>query len=193
MQPVLMMIPSLKHVWLFSAAFILPSHVCNTSPSKTITGPFAAGDQITSADATLFPTMAFCDFILPKYFGWKGLWETRPKLKVGIKLSDSLPLMGSSCMAQRIALHGIRFVLAALVRVIFTNPAPSFGFPEGVVGGCQCGRGGRTGHWRGEYLPTKAGRCGMVWAGRYGWGRAVRYGSICLIHSVMINGVRSNE
>ena len=25
--------------------------------------------------------MLFCDFMLPKYFGWKGLWDTRPKLK----------------------------------------------------------------------------------------------------------------
>lgn len=24
--------------------------------------------------------MVFCDFILPKYFGWTGLWSTRPKL-----------------------------------------------------------------------------------------------------------------
>ena len=40
-------------------------------------GPFLVGDEITAADAALFPTMVFCDLILPKYFGWKGLWDTR--------------------------------------------------------------------------------------------------------------------
>ncbi|GAX77121.1 hypothetical protein CEUSTIGMA_g4567.t1 [Chlamydomonas eustigma] len=48
---------------------------------KAIVGPYAAGDDITAADGALFPTMVFCDFMLPTYFGWTGLWETRPKLK----------------------------------------------------------------------------------------------------------------
>lgn len=36
-----------------------------------------AGSSITAADGALFPTAVFLDFILPTYFGWKGLWETR--------------------------------------------------------------------------------------------------------------------
>jgi glutathione S-transferase len=43
-------------------------------------GPFVAGPEITAADGALFPTLLFCDFILPTYFKWTGLWSTRPRL-----------------------------------------------------------------------------------------------------------------
>jgi glutathione S-transferase len=33
-------------------------------------GDFAAGETKSAADAALFPTLIFCDFLLPKYFGW---------------------------------------------------------------------------------------------------------------------------
>ena len=29
------------------------------------------GQTKSSADAAIFPTLIFCDFLLPKYFGWK--------------------------------------------------------------------------------------------------------------------------
>jgi glutathione S-transferase len=31
-------------------------------------GPFLGGNEISLADATLFPTMLFCDFMLPQFF-----------------------------------------------------------------------------------------------------------------------------
>ena len=40
-------------------------------------GPFVAGSEITAADAALFPTFVFFDFILPTYFGGLG-WAWRP-------------------------------------------------------------------------------------------------------------------
>lgn len=43
-------------------------------------GPFAAGPEITAADGALFPTLLFCDFILPTYFKWTSLWTSRPRL-----------------------------------------------------------------------------------------------------------------
>jgi glutathione S-transferase len=33
--------------------------------------PFLCGNEISLADATLFPTMVFCDFMLPQFFGYK--------------------------------------------------------------------------------------------------------------------------
>ncbi len=43
-------------------------------------GPHAVGDALTPADASLYPTLLFCDRILPSQFGWEGLWEKRPRL-----------------------------------------------------------------------------------------------------------------
>ena len=33
-------------------------------------GDYVAGETKSAADAALFPTLIFCDFLLPKYFGW---------------------------------------------------------------------------------------------------------------------------
>ncbi|CAL55097.1 Glutathione S-transferase, N-terminal [Ostreococcus tauri] len=35
-------------------------------------GDFIAGEVRSGADAAIFPTLIFCDFLLPKYFGWKS-------------------------------------------------------------------------------------------------------------------------
>ncbi|EFJ50701.1 hypothetical protein VOLCADRAFT_88491 [Volvox carteri f. nagariensis] len=43
-------------------------------------GPYVAGDQVTAADAALFPTFVFFEFILPTYFGWGDVFAGRPKL-----------------------------------------------------------------------------------------------------------------
>ncbi|KAG2500784.1 hypothetical protein HYH03_001546 [Edaphochlamys debaryana] len=43
-------------------------------------GPFMAGSEVTSADAALFPSFVFIEFILPKFFGWKDVFAGRPKL-----------------------------------------------------------------------------------------------------------------
>jgi glutathione S-transferase len=44
-------------------------------------GPFIAGDSPSFADAAVFPTLIFMDFLLPKYFGWKSAFEGRPALE----------------------------------------------------------------------------------------------------------------
>ena len=43
--------------------------------------PFVAGDAPTFADAALFPTFVFMEFILPRHFGWADVFAGRPKLK----------------------------------------------------------------------------------------------------------------
>ncbi|GIL70070.1 hypothetical protein Vretimale_3346 [Volvox reticuliferus] len=45
-----------------------------------VEGPYVAGSQVTSADAALFPTFVFFEFMLPTYFGWKDVFAGRPKL-----------------------------------------------------------------------------------------------------------------
>jgi len=35
-----------------------------------VEGAFICGDEPTSADAAVFPTLIFCEFLLPTYFGW---------------------------------------------------------------------------------------------------------------------------
>lgn len=39
--------------------------------SSAASSPFLCGDRLSLADATLFPTMVFCAYMLPKFFGWK--------------------------------------------------------------------------------------------------------------------------
>lgn len=46
-----------------------------------VDGPFMVGDSISGADATLFPTITFMNFILPAFFGWKSIFTGRPKLE----------------------------------------------------------------------------------------------------------------
>ena len=36
-----------------------------------VKGRYVCGQTKSSADAAIFPTLIFCDFLLPKYFGWK--------------------------------------------------------------------------------------------------------------------------
>lgn len=48
--------------------------------NRLVKGPFVAGDHLGLADAALFPTLAFCRFILPQYFGWEDLFAQRQQL-----------------------------------------------------------------------------------------------------------------
>ncbi|KXZ55975.1 hypothetical protein GPECTOR_2g1527 [Gonium pectorale] len=45
-----------------------------------VQGPYVAGSEVTAADAALFPTFVFFEFILPTYFGWADVFAGRPKL-----------------------------------------------------------------------------------------------------------------
>lgn len=48
-----------------------------------IVGPFMAGERITHADLTWFPTSIFMEFMLPRVFDWSPIFyetETFPKL-----------------------------------------------------------------------------------------------------------------
>jgi glutathione S-transferase len=45
-------------------------------------GPFLAGAEMTYADTAIMPTFVFCNYILPRYFGWPTIFENRPKLEV---------------------------------------------------------------------------------------------------------------
>ena len=42
-------------------------------------GPFVAGREPSTADAALFPTYVFIEYILPKHFGWKDVFAGRPR------------------------------------------------------------------------------------------------------------------
>lgn len=44
-------------------------------------GSFLCGNEISLADATLYPTMVFCKFMLPQFFGWKDEEILGPKLE----------------------------------------------------------------------------------------------------------------
>ncbi|KAI3431581.1 hypothetical protein D9Q98_004631 [Chlorella vulgaris] len=44
-------------------------------------GPFVAGADISFGDAALFPTFVFFTEILPKHFGWPGVFSGRPRLE----------------------------------------------------------------------------------------------------------------
>jgi glutathione S-transferase len=44
-------------------------------------GRYCVGEEMSYADTALLPTMIFCHYILPKYFGWPSIFENRPKLK----------------------------------------------------------------------------------------------------------------
>ena len=39
--------------------------------SSIIKGPYVSGNDMGLADAALFPTLTFCNFMLPEIFGWK--------------------------------------------------------------------------------------------------------------------------
>eukprot|EP00667_Euglena_gracilis_P019457 EG_transcript_20863 len=42
--------------------------------------PYLAGSEPTAADAALFPTAVFLNFILPRHFGWASAFDGCPKL-----------------------------------------------------------------------------------------------------------------
>lgn len=44
-------------------------------------GPYICGPDMSYADTAILPTFVFCNYILPKFFGWPGIFEERPKLQ----------------------------------------------------------------------------------------------------------------
>jgi glutathione S-transferase len=44
-------------------------------------GPYLVGEELSSADAALFPTFVFMTFILEGIFGWEDVFKGRPKLR----------------------------------------------------------------------------------------------------------------
>ena len=48
--------------------------------NKLVKGPYVSGDQMGLADAALFPTLTFVQFILPQLSGWKDIFEQRKQL-----------------------------------------------------------------------------------------------------------------
>jgi len=43
-------------------------------------GPFLCGSEVSLADATLYPTVVFCMFMLPQFFGWSESDFLGPRL-----------------------------------------------------------------------------------------------------------------
>jgi glutathione S-transferase len=54
-----------------------------------VVGPYVCGEEMSYADTALVPTVVFMAYILPKFFGWPGLWEDRPKLEAWWKLMNA--------------------------------------------------------------------------------------------------------
>merc|ERR1719362_2661199 len=48
---------------------------------RQVRGPFMAGDRITHADMTWFPTAVLMDFILPRVFGWPDVFQEQTHKK----------------------------------------------------------------------------------------------------------------
>lgn len=46
-----------------------------------VEGPFVTGSEVSYADAALFPTFVFFNWMLPSKFGWSGVFIGRPKLE----------------------------------------------------------------------------------------------------------------
>jgi len=44
-------------------------------------GPYMCGDTLSYADSAVLPTLVFCNFILPRYFGWSTIFKDRPQLE----------------------------------------------------------------------------------------------------------------
>ena len=44
-------------------------------------GPFVAGREPSTADAALFPTYVFVEYLLPKLFGWDDVFAGRPRTR----------------------------------------------------------------------------------------------------------------
>ena len=45
-----------------------------------VCGPLMADGQVSAADIAAFPLFTFLVYILPRFFGWKDVFEGRPKL-----------------------------------------------------------------------------------------------------------------
>lgn len=45
-----------------------------------VDGPYIVGDEMSTADFSLFPTFVFMTYCLPRHFGWADLFAGRPKL-----------------------------------------------------------------------------------------------------------------
>jgi glutathione S-transferase len=43
--------------------------------NSLIKGPYVSGSSMGLADAALFPTLTFCNFMLPQFFGWKQAFK----------------------------------------------------------------------------------------------------------------------
>ena len=59
-----------------------------------VQGPYLAGDEITHADITWYPTTIFMEFMLPKAFGWPQIFhenEHFPKLTKWHQLLTAQP------------------------------------------------------------------------------------------------------
>ena len=46
-----------------------------------VVGPHVIGDELSSADAAIFPTLVFMNFMLPRFFKWADVFKGRPHLK----------------------------------------------------------------------------------------------------------------
>lgn len=76
-----------------------------------IKGPYVSGSTMGLADATLFPTLTFCNFMLPQFFGWKqafkgkqlqAYWET---MQADIEASEVIPWPQHTEQHESIARH----------------------------------------------------------------------------------------
>mmetsp|Transcript_32217 Transcript_32217/g.70512 ORF Transcript_32217/g.70512 Transcript_32217/m.70512 type:complete len:263 (-) Transcript_32217:366-1154(-) len=59
---------------------------------ENMIGPFLAGDVITSADMTWFPTTIFMEFMLPRVFGWPKVFREKehfPRLAAWFELLET--------------------------------------------------------------------------------------------------------
>ncbi len=78
--------------------------------NSIIKGPYVSGSTMGLADATLFPTLTFCNFMLPQFFGWKptfmgkqlqAYWETMQSDKEASQVSHPPIQCWLSCRQYR--------------------------------------------------------------------------------------------
>lgn len=74
---------------------------------QSASGPFLCGREISVADVTLFPTLIFCTFMLPQFFGWQEGEFMGPHLSVWYKhMSEKEPLGQEVHAEMLVALDG---------------------------------------------------------------------------------------
>lgn len=82
--------------------------------------PYLAGSEPTAADAALFPTAVFLNFILPRHFGWASAFDgvrgAEPPIKrEGVSCEEGLPCHHLSAAAtltlQRHANQRLRMIV----------------------------------------------------------------------------------